>query len=107
MAAFAPGEQVHTPLGKGVVLEVRNRRVLVRVQARDVLLASRDVRVIATESSTPLRARRRKTSASASAFPAAPPGAGETHRFDDPGVTRGATLDVHGLTVEQALEAVD
>ena len=53
MGAFAPGQHVQTPLGKGVILEVRNRRVLVRVQARDVLLSANDIRAIGTTVSTP------------------------------------------------------
>ena len=86
---FAPGEFVHTPLGKGLVLEVRNRRVLVRVQTRSVLLDARDITAVA--------------GAAASSQPATTPGKAPAHKRD----TASFTLDVHGLTVNQALEAID
>ena len=96
MGAFAPGEHVQTPLGKGVVLEVRNRRVLVRVQARDVLLATKDVR--STGAKGPTSAEPRRVSRDDTR-------AAEARKSSDG--TRAVTLDVHGLTVDQALDAVD
>lgn len=99
MPAFSPGEHVLTPLGKGVVLEVRNRRVLVRVHAREVLLDASDV-----------------TSAAATASPARSSAAGKrstlrnTAPVSSAGFARTSStrvIDVHGKTVEQALEAVD
>ena len=55
-APFAPGQFVHTPLGKGLVLEVRNRRVLVRVQTRAVLLDARHITAIAGAAASAQRA---------------------------------------------------
>ena len=116
-ARFAPGDFVHTPLGKGLVLEVRNRTVLVRVQARAVLLDAGDITAGAAASATratapknapaheatvsaAVSARRASVRRNASAR-AAGPAAG---RARDPAC---ATLDVHGLTVDQALDAID
>ena len=111
MGAFAPGQHVQTPLGKGVVLDVRNRRVLVRVQARDVLLSVKDIRAIGTAVSTPRAAETRNPAAgkraAASRLPVSRDDGREAEVRRGDGGTRIVTIDVHGLTVEQALEAVD
>ncbi len=100
MAAFSPGEHVLTPLGKGVVLDVRNRRVLVRVKSRDVLLDVRDIKSAAAATASPARS---SAAGKRSALGRAGP-------VGSAGSTRAASarvIDVHGKTVEQALEAVD
>jgi DNA-nicking Smr family endonuclease len=110
---FAPGQFVHTPLGKGQVLEVRNRRVLVRVQTRAVLLDARDLTAIAgaatsaRSASAPRKAPAHDKAPAHEKAPAhksAPP-----HEVTADEVRESApfTLDVHGLTVDQALEAID
>ena len=106
-APFAPGQFVHTPLGKGLVLEVRNRRVLVRVQTRAVLLDARDITAIAGAAASAQRAtapRKAPAHEKAPGHRKAPADEVTAHE------ARGAaslTLDVHGLTVTQALEAID
>ena len=105
-APFAPGQFVHTPLGKGLVLEVRNRRVLVRVQTRAVLLNARDITAIAGAKAP---AHKDTAGAAASAQRATAPRKAPAHEVTAH-EARGAaffTLDVHGLTVTQALEAID
>src|SRR5688572_5611544 len=103
---FAPGEFVHTPLGKGRVLEVRNRRVLVRVQTRAVLLDARDITAVAGARAP---AHQDTAGAAASARHATAPRKAPVHEVAAH-EARGAasfSLDVHGLTVNQALEAID
>ena len=108
-APFAPGQFVHTPLGKGLVLEVRNRRVLVRVQTRAVLLDARDITAIAGAKAP---AHKDTAGAAASAQRATAPKKAPAHEkvpaheVETPGAAS-VTLDVHGLTVTQALEAID
>jgi hypothetical protein len=111
MGAFAPGQHVQTPLGKGVVLEVRNRRLLVRVQARDVLLSANDIRPIGTAASPPRAAGTRTPAAggraTADRLPVPRYHDREAKAREGDGGTRVLTIDVHGSTVEQALDAVD
>jgi DNA mismatch repair protein MutS2 len=85
---FAPGDPVQTPHGKGVVREVRNnRRLLVQVQERAVVVAERDV-----------------TAALAAQRPAAPCTVPET-RDIRPGAA--PKVDLHGLRVDEALARID
>ena len=109
MAAFAPGEHVLTPLGKGVVLEVRNRRLLVRVQSRDVLLDARDIKPATAPSTPPGTSAAGKRSAHRRTGRALTFSEGMAAPGKDPArrVASARVLDVHGKTVEQALEAVD
>jgi len=82
-----PGDAVQTPLGKGVVREVRNnRRLLVDVQGLALVISDADVTALDAEGQ---RSR---------------PGA-STRRRPDPPAPRHAPLeiDLHGLTVEEAL----
>ena len=108
MPAFSPGEHVLTPLGKGVVLEVRNRRVLVRVQSRDVLLSTDDIKsTVAASSPRPPAARQNPThkrTGRAATFSEgiSAPGKDLAHSA---GLVR--VIDVHGKTVEQALEGAE
>lgn len=92
---FTAGDAVQTPLGKGVVREVRNNgRVLVDVSGRAVVFDEAGV--------TPLEGRKKGTGpkndagARAAAHVAALP-------------NRGASIevDLHGFTVEQALAHVE
>jgi DNA mismatch repair protein MutS2 len=90
MARFAAGDPVHTPLGKGVVREVRsNGRLVVEIDGRAVTfeegaVAPRDAP----------RARRRHT-----AQDREPVIAGATVRRP----SAQPEVDLHGLTVEEAL----
>jgi len=87
---FAPGEAVQTPYGKGVVLEVRNQtRLLVQIQQRALVVDAAQ----ATPTAAPPR-------------PAEPP---RTPAHTD-AVRRGpapSEVDLHGLTVEEALTRID
>ena len=92
-ARFAPDDDVQTPFGKGVILEVRNGGiVLVRVHDRAILLGEGDIRPLA-------RAGRPASQGHQAGAAAGPVGRG------GPGGSR--TLDLHGDTVEAALARVD
>jgi dsDNA-specific endonuclease/ATPase MutS2 len=87
---MAPGDSVQTPLGKGIVREVRkNGRVVVDVRGRAVLFPAVDV--------APVDERKRR----------APRPAGSVHateRSGVPGAVRGPSeIDLHGLTVSEAI----
>jgi len=90
--SLVAGQSVRTPLGAGIVVEVRNaRRVLVQLAARVV---SFDVADVAPSSDARKPTSRKKIrSGIADAAP------------DSQDVRRTQTVDLHGLTVEQALEA--
>ena len=91
-ASFLPGTSVRTPLGKGVVREVRtNGGGLVDVQGRQVVLTDADVRPVPAE---PVPRGRRR----AAATPAARPGL--------PAAGRPVAIDLHGLTVDEAMTQV-
>jgi len=95
---FAPGQAVQTPLGKGVVLEVRNaRRVLVQVQDRALVLDAATVSAVAApgRTATPEPAQRHRQ-----------PTARREPR-DETDSARSRTVDLHGLTTAGALEAMD
>lgn len=92
---FAAGDAVQTPLGKGVVREVRNHgRLLVDVGGRAVVFDEAGV--------TPLEGRKKGTGTkNALGARAAAPAAGLPNR------TPTIEVDLHGFTVEQALALVE
>jgi DNA mismatch repair protein MutS2 len=92
--AFAPGDPVHvTSLGKGVVLEERNgNRYLVEIKGRAVVVAGDHLERVDPP-------RRKQHSRTVTAADAAGAGA------SDGGITR--SIDLHGKTVPEALEALD
>jgi dsDNA-specific endonuclease/ATPase MutS2 len=92
---FGPGDRVHVAaLGKGVVLEVRNGgRYLVEIKGRSF--------VVAGDQLTPPEATRR-TRGSTSAIPAAVDSVPV-----DPRQTILRSLDLHGKTVVEAIDALD
>lgn len=82
------GQAVQTPLGKGIVREVRNNdRLLVEVKGRAFVLRAADVTAIPSGGST-----RRTEYPSVDTPPQRPP-SGHPPR----------EIDLHGLTVEEAL----
>jgi dsDNA-specific endonuclease/ATPase MutS2 len=89
---FAPGDLVQTPFGKGLVRELRNNgRVAVDVRGRSMIFDEREI--------SPADDRRRRPRASdADARPQDGP-AGPAGRS----IRAAAEVDLHGLTVEQAL----
>jgi dsDNA-specific endonuclease/ATPase MutS2 len=90
--SLVTGQAVRTPLGAGVVIEVRNaRRVLVQLASRVV---SFDVADVVPRPDTGKPTSRKKTR---SGMADAPPVSQDVRRTE--------TVDLHGLTVEQALEA--
>ncbi len=92
MATIVPGDMVRTPLGKGVVQEVRHRGLLVLIGNRSVVVDARD----ASLSDPPSRSKRRPA-------PAGDP----TPRADDRVPPKAAAdVDLHGLIVADALERV-
>jgi DNA mismatch repair protein MutS2 len=93
MTPLVPGDTVRTPLGKGVVQEVRHRgRLLVLIGNRSVVVDARDTRV-----SDPPSASKRRLARTADPAP----------QDDDRDRPRAAAdLDLHGLIVAEALERV-
>jgi DNA mismatch repair protein MutS2 len=90
--AFAPGDAVQTPYGKGVVSEVRNGgRLLVQIQQRTL--------VVNASHASKLASSARRPSPAPSAFPLQTPRAGQRHAPSE--------VDLHGLTVEDALPRID
>jgi DNA mismatch repair protein MutS2 len=88
-----PGQVVRTPLGKGVVREVRNNgRLLVVIRGRAVLLAAGDV-AIDSDVSRAGRSRGTDVEAGRPSVPSAP-----AHL---------RIVDLHGLTVDEAAGRVD
>jgi dsDNA-specific endonuclease/ATPase MutS2 len=86
---------VQTPFGKGVVREVRNNgRLLVEVQGRALVVSETDAATPDSRERPPRRARTRE------AGPVSHP----QPRAQSP---RSAEIDLHGLTVEEALARVD
>ena len=88
---FAAGDAVQTRFGKGVVQEVRNGdRLVVDVQGRSMVLAEADISVRGPS--------RKKRS----------PGRAATERQPTPeAATAHVEIDLHGRTVEEALERVN
>jgi dsDNA-specific endonuclease/ATPase MutS2 len=90
---FKPGDGVQTPLGKGVIREVRNNgRLLVDIQQRTVVM---------TESAiSPLdQSRRQARPVSEAAGPLPVTRRQEPHAAGE--------VELHGLTVEEALNKID
>jgi DNA mismatch repair protein MutS2 len=84
---FRSGDLVQTPLGKGVVREARNNgRLIVEIGSRSVVLEERTVTPLDT-SKLPARRKKRPTAPEPAQLPA----------------RRSADIDLHGLTVEEAL----
>jgi DNA-nicking Smr family endonuclease len=135
---FVPGDAVQTPLGKGVVRDVRNNgRLLVELKGRAVEVASASVTRLDPDRDPTAAARRhraggRRTTADSSTVAvtgtstSAPPfhdarASATSHAAKSGGgtrATRGTTakpgariasaeVDLHGLTVEEALTRVD
>lgn len=94
MATFAPGDAVQTPFGKGVVREVRNHgQLLVQIQQRAMLVPA---------------AQASRVAAPAKARPdARAPASGSHEAFTRAGPHEPAEVDLHGLTVDEALERID
>jgi DNA mismatch repair protein MutS2 len=85
---FAPGDAVQTPHGKGVVREVRNnRRLLVQVQERSLVVAESDV----TAATAPRRPAAHRVAAAA----------------DEPRSGAPTEVDLHGLHVDESLARID
>ena len=87
--SFAPGDRVHLPrLGTGVVLEIRSGgRIVVEIKGRKTVVDERQIK------------------------PAAPARGGTTQATPPPEdslrATAAASIDLHGQTVEQAMETLD
>jgi dsDNA-specific endonuclease/ATPase MutS2 len=103
MARFTTGDTVQTAFGKGVVREVRNNgRLLVDVHGRALLVDERDV--------SPAGTARRQSKVRASgplsdrfSTQAEP----RSQEYVVSGFSRAAEVDLHGLTVEEALNHVE
>jgi len=91
--AFTPGDAIHVrAIGKGTVREVRNGgRYLVEVNGRSIVTTSDQL----TAQESPKKPARAKATKPARA----------SHVYDRPSDTA-ASLDLHGLTVDEALDAV-
>jgi len=98
-ARFKEGDAVQTPFGKGVVREVRNnRRLLVDVHDRALVVGDDDVTAIAGDARRSHKAGpadRKPDRGTATAGSASVAGA------------RPVDIDLHGLTVEEALARVE
>jgi DNA mismatch repair protein MutS2 len=92
--AFAVGDLVHVPhFGKGIVLAVRNAgRLLVEVKGRSMVVAASQV--------TPVDARGGRQSLRPPAADGELPGLPSRGSVPD-------SIDLHGLTSDQATEALD
>jgi DNA mismatch repair protein MutS2 len=105
---------VQTPFGKGVVREVRNnKRLLVDVQDRSLVMSDADVTALDPNArrsltSDPRKAARRREDR---AGPAPPNTSERTRDLRRAVLVRPAStvadIDLHGLTVEEALARVD
>ncbi len=89
--AFAPGDRVHIPrLGSGVVQAVRkNDRYVVEIKGRNVLVDGSQMERV---DAAPARAKRK-----ASVAP----------EVSDDAARTSVSIDLHGKTVDQAIEATD
>ena len=92
---FAAGDTVQTPFGKGVVRETRNSRLLIEVNGRSLVLDEGAV--------TPVEIRR-KPSVNKKGM-AAPDATSDTAAAPRRAVSH--AVDLHGLTVEEALARVE
>lgn len=94
MPRFATGDDVHTPLGRGIVREVRTGgRLLVDVAGRKVVIESGSVKP-----AEPSRSSARKR------IPLPPRAHGAVATGNDRGA---AEIDLHGLFVADALARVE
>jgi dsDNA-specific endonuclease/ATPase MutS2 len=91
--AFAPGDAIHVrALGKGIVREVRNGgRYLVEVNGRSIVTTGDQLTAMESTGKT----RARKTA----------PAKRASHVYE-PSSGAEMSLDLHGLTVDEAIEAV-
>lgn len=91
---FAPGDEVHVAaLGKGVVRELRNGgRYLVELKGRSIVAAAAQLSAVSP--------RKRPTSSDAASLPTGGPDAATRSHAS-------ASLDLHGMTVEEAVAALD
>jgi dsDNA-specific endonuclease/ATPase MutS2 len=92
---FGPGDPVHVAaLGKGIVREVRNGgRYLVEIKGRSVVVVGHQL-APAESARTPRRVK---------------PAAGDTRgpAAVEPTATASPSLDLHGTTVDETLDALD
>ena len=94
MTRFTAGDMVQTPFGKGVVREVRNGdRLLVEVKGAALVVKDNEVSVLTSS---------RKRSREPRAFEVD----SESVRPTRESRAMPADIDLHGLTVEQALDRV-
>jgi dsDNA-specific endonuclease/ATPase MutS2 len=92
---FKPGDTVQTPFGKGMVREVRNSgRLMVDVQGRAMVVKESEI--------SPLGAHRKATRSPPEASERAGKRAGPKRAAH--GIS--AEVDLHGMTVEEALDRV-
>jgi DNA mismatch repair protein MutS2 len=93
---FAEGDEVQTPLGKGVVREARGQGwILIEINGRSVVLEESTIGPLDLRAKA--RAKKNKPSApQPSSQPSAPGGHGAPRE-----------IDLHGLTVEEALARVE
>jgi DNA mismatch repair protein MutS2 len=97
-ARFTTGDWVQTPFGKGVVREVRNKgRLLVDVHGRALLMREADV----TAAASRLGSRRTRDADTAPSDPA------RTHQSHAARTLAVRDIDLHGLTVAEALSRVE
>ena len=103
-ARFAPGAEVQSPFGKGVVRDVRNNgRVLIEVQGRAILMDVWTLRLVAEGDKVSRRATERprggvESQGAVEGSPRSGPAANAA------GLSHGVReIDLHGLTVEEAL----
>ena len=92
MNAPAVGDLVHTPLGKGVIREIRGRRVVVTIGDRAVVVDAGDVTKPQPE---------RKTKKKSRGLHATP--AGDTREDAERDRTT-TSVDLHGFTVDEAID---
>ena len=105
-AALIVGAAVQTPLGKGVVRDVRNHgRVLVEVHGRALVFEASGIRPLNEEAKGK---RGRNTGSPLAAAEAAVPSA---RQLRAPGPSAGPgrirEVDLHGLTVDEAMARID
>ena len=91
---FTPGDMVHTRFGKGVVREVRNRnRLVVEVKGAALVIKDDDVSLV----TSPRKRSREHRGAEVDS---------ESTRSTRESPAMSADIDLHGLTVEEALHRV-
>jgi DNA mismatch repair protein MutS2 len=91
---FAPGDRVHlTSIGTGVVREARNGgRYLIEIKGRTLVVEGSELQPAAPERQSRRRSREKSEPAAAASSDAA---------------GRSPSLDLHGHTIAEALEALD